>query len=203
MYHIYRMDIQDRGAKICWFLTEIGVPFSMAFMDHHKFHFDPEFLKKHPLGLVPVLHDVALDFYMFESSAILLYLAKKHPSEMVGNWSGTEFAKVMQWFAYNNCTLEPIYEQYFSLKNKTNDPRAAVILASIANILAPIETQLQSTLYIAGQEFSLADLALSQTLYWLTRLPLVDNFPMIKPYLRRITQRPAAIHTGLFPRKNF
>lgn len=201
MYNIYRMDNQDRGAKICWFLNELGVPFTLEYLEHEKFHFDPDFRKKHPLGLVPVLYDVKQDFHMFESSAILLYLAKKHPNSLVADWNGVHFAKIMQWFAYNNCTLEPGYEQYFALNDPKNDPNTSAIETSILKILGPIEAQLLSTPYITGHEFTLADLALSQTLFWMTRLPLMAGFPKIGNYLASNMQRPAAIKTGLFHRK--
>lgn len=78
MYTLYSHGTPN-GIKPTIMLEELAQPYTIKAIDISKREqFAPEFLKISPNNKIPVLHDQEHDFYLFESVAILQYLAEKH-----------------------------------------------------------------------------------------------------------------------------
>lgn len=77
MIYLYT-DSSPNGYKITIALEELGLPYVLKHVridqDENR---QPEFLQLNPHGRIPVLVDESTDITLFESSAILLYLASK------------------------------------------------------------------------------------------------------------------------------
>src|ERR1700736_1813045 len=101
LYHLPR----SRSTRILWTLGELGAPFEVSVMTGAD-RKSAAHLARHPLGRVPVIEDEA--GHLFESAAIVLALADRHPDAGLNFPLGTrERELVYQWVLYAMAELEP------------------------------------------------------------------------------------------------
>jgi glutathione S-transferase len=92
---------RSRAAIIQWYLEELEIPYEVVLLDMQAGeHLRPDFLKINPMGKVPAIVDG--DFRLWESGAILLYLAEKY-GRMA--FSLEEKAIFAQWVLFANSSL--------------------------------------------------------------------------------------------------
>lgn len=151
-----------------------------------------EFLAKNPNGKAPVL---ALDDgrYLWESNAILHYLAQGTPLWPTDPW---QQAKVLQWMFFEQYSHEPYIAVARSIKHVFGLPehRRAEYASKQAGghkALAVMEQQLRLTPYLVGDQITIADIAL----YAYTHVAHeggfeLSGYPAIGAWLARITQMP-------------
>jgi glutathione S-transferase len=97
LYHVPK----SRSQRVLWLLEEVGEPYELTILGDRKARLaDPEHLRRHPFGRVPVLEDDGVN--IFESGAICLYIADKYPQAGLLPTSGTDRGLAYQWsfFAY-------------------------------------------------------------------------------------------------------
>ena len=88
----------SRASIVQWYLEEIGVEYEFVLLDMEKqAHRQPDFLALNPMGKVPLIVDG--DFKLWESGAILLYLAEKYEKH---NYSLEERSILNQWILFAN-----------------------------------------------------------------------------------------------------
>lgn len=168
---------RTRTPIVQWYLEELEIPYKYISLDiRAKENRQPEFLAINPMGKVPAIVDDELK--LWESGAILLYLADKHrqmPSE-----SG-ERAKIIQWVFFANATLSP--GLFLKERREKEMPR----------LLAPLNKILQKQSFITGDKLTVADIAIASYLYYAQLLLSLDfsKYPAVVTYLDRITTRPA------------
>ncbi len=168
---------KSRASIVRWYLEELGLPYEFVQLDMQAGeHRQPQFLHLNPMGKVPVLVDG--DFVLWESGAILLYLAQKHgqlPAD------AAQAAKIYQWILFANSTLS---QAMFPPDVRDRQ---------LPGLLSGLETVLQGNDYILGAEFSVADVALGSVLAYLQMLFQVDlsAYPAVASYTERLQARPA------------
>src|SRR4028119_1947768 len=94
---------RSRASIVQWYLEELGEPYEFILLDMQSGeHQQPEFLAINPIGKVPAIVDG--DFKLWESGAILVYLADKY-----GKLPAALEAKstIIQWILFANATLGP------------------------------------------------------------------------------------------------
>lgn len=167
----------SRAAIVRWYLEELGVPYEFVLLDMKAGeHRQPEFLAINPMGKVPAIAEA--EFKLWESGAILLYLAEKHqqlPQSL------EQRAEVYQWVLFANATLGPgIFTE------ATRD-------REISNLLPPLNQHLQHHPFVMGEEFSVADVAVGAVLAYIPVMLKLDlkEYPALVNYIQRISQRPA------------
>lgn len=172
---------RSRASIIQWYLEEKGIEYEFILLDMaNKEHLQPEFLKLNPMGKVPVIVDG--DFVLWESGAILLYLAEKYGQEI----DSLETRSIInQWILFANSTLAT------GLFIEANRER------EIPKLLPPIEKILQSQAYFLGDSFTVVDVAVGSMLAYTQILLKLDltQYPAISKYLGAIAQRPAFAKT--------
>ena len=197
MYVFTRWAAHDRSGKICWLLNELNLPYEIEELEYKTAHDDPSYRQLHPLGQVPILRDLRDHVTLFESGAICLYLAEKHASKILPEG---QRPLVLQWLFYNHATLEPAIDSYWQITD--DDPQLAELKAAIDKklevLLAPLESALGRTEFIAGEQLTVADICLGQSLYWLRNRNLLPKFPRTQGYLEKLKARPAAVQAKLF-----
>ncbi|MGA9383339.1 MAG: glutathione S-transferase family protein [Phormidium sp.] len=168
----------SRAAIVKWYLEELSVPFEFVLLDmKNGEHKQPEYLAINPVGKVPAI--VEGDFQLWESGAILLYLAEKY-----GNLPNSpEYkATLAQWVLFANGTLGP---GVFVEANRDREmPRLMTALNSI----------LTNKPFLLGEEFTVADVAVASLLAYIPiMLKEVDlsPYPAVLDYMKRVTERPA------------
>jgi glutathione S-transferase len=178
-------------------LRELGVPFELAKVDraNHAQKSD-EYLKLNPNGTIPVLvHD---GVPVFETAAISLYLADRHPEKgLAPSVLAPERGAYLKWMVLTTNALQTQFRAWFYPHEFVADPayvdsvkRATSI--RIAKTFAIFTAHLDINTWLLGDQFSAADLYLFMFARWGRALP---NPPRLSPALARhaaaVAARPA------------
>ena len=186
------------GLKIKLFLEEAELPYRIIPVDIGKGEqFRPEFLKIAPNNRIPAIFDNdpkggGAPISLFESGAILLYLAEKTGRFIPADIRGR--AEVLQWLFWQVAGLGPMAGQngHFSHYAPEKLPYAIERYVKETNRLyGVLDRQLAAREYIAGG-YSIADMA---SYPWIVSHERhgqnLDDFPGLKRWFHRIRERPA------------
>lgn len=186
------------GLKIKLFLEESGLPYRIIPVDIGKGEqFKPEFLRIAPNNRIPAIidHDPAgggASISLFESGAILLYLAEKIGRFIPADLRGR--AQVLQWLFWQVGGLGPMAGQngHFTQYAPEKVPYAIERYVKETNRLyGVLDRQLAAAEYIAG-DYSIADMACYPWIVSHERHgQSLADFPNLKRWFDRIRERPA------------
>jgi len=189
------------GHKITMFLEEAGVPYRIIPVNIGKGEqFKPEFLRISPNNRIPAIVDHAPEgggapVSVFESGAILLYLAEKTgqfiPSDLRGR------VEVLQWLFWQMGGLGPMAGQnhHFSQYAPEKIPYAIDrYVNETERLYAVLNRRLANREFIAGSTYSIADIA---SYPWIVPYQRqgqdLDTFPRLKRWFETIRTRLATI----------
>lgn len=187
------------GHKITMFLEETGLDYRIVPVDIGKGEqFAPEFLKIAPNNRMPAIVDHApadggAPISVFESGAILLYLAEKTgeliPSDIRGR------AEVLQWLFWQMAGLGPMAGQnhHFVQYAPEKIPYAIDRYVNETNRLyGVLDLRLENRPFVAGDAYSIADIAAYPWIVGHERQGQnLDDFPNLKRWFQAIAERPA------------
>jgi glutathione S-transferase len=174
-----------RSSFVQWYLEEIGVSYEYVALNYHYgtfYHPPADFLEVNPFGKTPALIDG--DFTLWESGAILLYLAEKYDRLPI---SLEKRAKITQWLFFGTATLDPfilVPPTTFQVEQRSE---------KLPRFLQPIEAILQQQAFLTGDKFTVADIVLGFNLLYL-KFILRFNFtlyPDIDAYFETLQARSA------------
>jgi glutathione S-transferase len=132
-----------------------------------------------------------------ESGAIVDYILGRYgQGRLAYGPQAPEYADYLYWLHFANGTLQPVVGRVFMLgrlKVAANDPFAANVQARLAKCLKLVEDRLAVSPYLAGAEFTAADI---MSMFSLTTMrvfaPLdLTPYPAILAWLQRLAGRPA------------
>tara|TARA_B100000683_G_scaffold104075_1_gene102753 strand:+ start:25 stop:651 length:627 start_codon:yes stop_codon:yes gene_type:complete len=154
------------GKKISIMLEEIGYEYKVNSIDLNKGEqFNSEFKKISPFSKIPVIKDLESNEIIFESGAILIYLAEKS-----GKYLNSKNRNIVtQWLMAQMGYVGPILGQHHQFhhynpgKSKFGEERYFRISRSIYKDL---DNRLSNFKYLAGNDYSIADIA---TWPWIAR----------------------------------
>ena len=184
---------RSRGLRTLWMLGELGLQYEHNdYLPRSAPTKTPEFLALNPNARVPVIDDDG--FVLSESMAINMYLAKKH-GKLYPKDAKNE-ALMWQWSLWETDRLD---RQIVNYCRHTNDLPAAERKSEIAKAawdecvpaFDVLETALSKSQWLAGAEFSVADLNVAGALYRGLSVDLT-KWPKVKAWLERCWERPAA-----------
>lgn len=177
-----------RDLRVRWALEEAGLSYrveSTPFRDRGPEHFQAQ-----PFGQVPWLTDG--DLVVFESGAILLYLAEKSAVLMPPDPRGR--AEVMAWVvaALNSVDLPSQPWALFRFMQFPGEgPEARFVDDFLKARLDRMEAVLIRREWLVGGRFSVADLLMADVMRQLERFDGLANHPACRAYVARLTARPA------------
>jgi GST-like protein len=152
------------GRKIPIMLEELGIPYTIETVNIGEGEqFKPEFLAISPNNKIPAIVDTDADgrtVAVFESGAILTYLAEKTGRLLPA--SGPERYKVLEWLHWQIGGLGPMFGQlgFFELRAKEKSELASKhFLDEAERLLGVMDRQLAHHSWLAGAEYSIADIA--------------------------------------------
>lgn len=190
------------GRKVPIMLEELGWPYEVHAVDLGKNEqFAPDFLKISPNNKIPAIvdHDAGGGpLSIFESGAILTYLAEKSGQFLAP--AGPERYRAMEWLHWQIGSLGPMLGQlgYFAKRAEEKTPAAiARFTEEGERLLGVIERQLAQSPYLAGNAYSIADIAAYPWMLAATTFlkePLAQGFtekPGIHRWLQELGARPA------------
>jgi len=148
------------GWKVAMALEEMGIEYELILVNLGKGEqHTPDFRKLSPNGRIPAIHDTETNIRMFESGAILLYLAEKSerlmPTELEGRYN------VMQWLMFQMAGIGPMQGQAVSFIRYFPEEVPQAISRYVnetRRLYEVLDKQLSPHEYIAG-EYSIADIA--------------------------------------------
>ena len=187
------------GHKVSIALEELGLPYTLHALDLQKqTQKEPWFLAINPNGRIPAIIDrEAGDFAVFESGAILVYLAEKTGRLMPSSVKGRSL--VMQWLMFQMGGIGPmmgqanVFFRYFPQKIQAAIDRYQ---GESRRLFRVLDTRLKDHEYLAG-DYSIADIAnwaWVRTHKW-SGVP-VDELPHLQRWIEAIRARPA-VQKGL------
>lgn len=194
--HLYTAATMN-GYKPVIFLEEAGVPYELTYVDFSKREQKaPEYVALNPNGRIPTIVDRSNeDFAVFESGAILWYLAEKY-GQFLSDDAKTR-SETLQWLMFQMAGIGPMMGQAmyfhriaapnghvepFSIKRYTDESR---------RLLEVLDRRLAGREYLVG-EYSIADMA---TFPWARAWPWakldVSGLDNLAAWFGRMGARPA------------
>jgi len=188
------------GHKITLFLEEAGLPYQILPINISKGEqFGADFLKIAPNNRIPAIVDHAPagagePISLFESGAILLYLAEKTGQFIPGDLRGR--TEVLQWLFWQMGGLGPMAGQnhHFSQYAEEKIPYAIDrYVRETARLYDVLDRRLYDRPFIAG-DYSIADMACYPWIVPHERQgQRLDHFPHLKRWFDAIQARPATV----------
>ena len=181
------------GRKISIMLEELNIKYNPILISlDKKEQFSPEFSKISPTNKIPVIVDKESDQIIFESGAILLYLAKKYNKFL----NEKDYWNVVQWLFFQMAYVGPMLGQahqylfYHKGKSKFAEEKSKGYTNNVYEIL---NTQLSKYNYLCN-EYSIADIAVWP---WIARFKRhqinLKKYPNVLRWYLNIAKRPAVI----------
>jgi GST-like protein len=181
------------GRKVSIMLEEVGLHYAVHPVDISKEEqFKPEFLKISPNNRIPAIVDRDNDLPLFESGAILMYLAEKTGKLMPKN----ERARwhTVQWLMWQMGGVGPMLGQihHFLRAAKGKAPYADErYVKEGKRLYGVLERQLGRSEYVAG-DYSIADISIWP---WISRFEWqtidMNEYPNVVRWYKAIAARPA------------
>ena len=191
------------GQKIGIALEELGLPYEAHLVhigkgdQHHE-----DFKRISPNEKIPALIDPAgpggAPVAIFESGAILLYLAEK-TGKLISS-DPVERLETIQWLFFQMASVGPMFGQFGHFfkfaKGKTDDYGEKRYAAEVTRLLGVMEGRLEGREYLVGSELSIADVA---TVPWIKALEYyggqerveLGRFGAVNAWVERCWARPA------------
>ena len=193
MIELYTADTPN-GKKISIMLEEIGYEYKLTKVDiSNDEQFKHEFVKISPFSKIPVIIDHENNENIFESGAILIYLAEK--SEKF--YDKNERLNINQWLMAQMGTIGPMIGQHHQFhhynpgKSEFGEERYFKIAK---RIYQELDNRLKQSKFLAGENYTIADIA---TWPWLARHEWHDiglkNYQNLSRWYLEIADREAVI----------
>jgi len=176
-------------------LEELGLSYKTMPLDMgNKEHKTENFLKLNPNGKVPCIVDDG--FVLWESAAIVQYLAEKHKPEMLGA-SLKDKALVQQWSYWTMTESQPplvdlLIQTVFVPEDKRDQALIARREKQLPNIFAVLENELKGKKFLVGNTYSVADVMVGSAMNLAMGLGVnMSAYPNIKAWMAEMKSRPA------------
>ncbi|MCJ1880392.1 glutathione binding-like protein [Pseudomonas nitroreducens] len=198
------------GVKVSIMLEELGLPYEPHLVSFERNdQMSPEFLSLNPNNKIPAILDPngpdGQPLALFESGAILVYLADKTDSLIAPGASGRY--ETLQWLMFQMGGIGPMFGQIgffnkFAGKDYEDKRPLQRYVDEARRLLAVLDQRLEGRDWIMGERYTIADIA---TFPWIRNLvgfyeagELVgfENFQNVKRVLERFLARPA-VQRGL------
>ncbi|MBO6797642.1 glutathione binding-like protein [Maricaulis sp.] len=186
------------GWKPVIFLEEAGLDYKLTAIDFaRKEQKAPDYLKINPNGRIPALIDRSNDdFAVFESGAILWYLAEKYGQFLAQD--PKERSETLQWLMFQMAGVGPMmgqamFFQRIAAPNGHEEPYSIQrYVDESRRLLEVLDNRLEGREFLVGDTYSIADIA---TYPWARAWPWaqvdIDGLDHLKAWLKRIDDRPA------------
>jgi glutathione S-transferase len=182
-----------RDLRALWALEESGLPYRLKPLDFARGELKQrEYTRINPFGKIPSIADGG--FPVFESAAIVLYVAEKSGRLLPTTREGR--AHAAQWaFAAVNTVEPPILELFtidalYSDQPWTKGRRPAVV-EHVKQRLATLDAEFAKRAYVLGDEFTAPDILLATVLRMVQQPDMLDAVLNVTAYLERCEGRPA------------
>ena len=181
------------GRKPAIALEEMGLAYQVHKIDISQGEqFSPEFVKLNPNSKIPAITDQDTGLSVFESGAILIYLAEK-TGKLLPTETEARF-QVMQWLMFQMGSIGPMFGQLGHFRNAAPekiDYAIARYEKETLRLFSVLDRQLSDHAYVAG-DYSIADIAIYP---WVMASPYMqvsfEDYPHLSRWVGTLQSRPA------------
>lgn len=189
----------DRSARVRWLAHELGIE-----VEEHKLdyaggeHRSEAHLSRHPFGLVPAIEMDGET--MWESVAICQALAEQQPEAGLTVPMASPVRKqYLSWLMFAGSTFDAAaFNVFHPTAIKPDAERAKLGAAQLFPLLVHLARHLHDRDYLMGEKFMLPDLILGHSINLLYLVKALDDYPVLKEYRKRLSERPAAKASKVF-----
>jgi glutathione S-transferase len=183
---------------LMWCIGELSLPYDRHDVGHRFGGTDtPAFLAMNPNGTVPVLRDDDGEM-LWETGAILRYLAARYGEDSFWPADSRVRARIDKWAEWSKINIAlnftgPVFWRVIRTAPADQD-QAAIrrAVAELDSFLDTAETQLLHNVFLAGDDFTLADIQFGHVLFRYFDIPITrQNRPVLHRYYDALTKRPA------------
>ncbi len=185
-----------RRPRVC--AAELGIKLDVVEMDFGKGDpRKPEYLAINPMGKVPTLVDDD-GYVLWESPAMLVYLANKHPDKGLGGTDARSRAEIARWMFWNASHLENgVFTVAFEkivkpmmMGQQPDDARVAAGTADWTRFAPILDAHLMGKDWLLGKAFTIADICVATTVDFATMAGLdLATHKHLAAWLGRIRER--------------
>lgn len=182
--------------KIALYLEETGIPYEVVPVDTRKGEQHlPAFLAINPNAKTPALVDG--DAVVFDSTAILLYLAEKSGQFMPDNTPAAR-AQMLSWLMFVATGIGPYSGQAVHFKHFAPEPKEYAVnryTFEAERHFAILDAHLAKHRYMLGDAYTLVDMAVwgwARVVHFILGAEAWEKLPNLKRHLDEINARPAA-----------
>jgi GST-like protein len=195
------------GRKVSIMLEEIGLDYTVFPINISKDEqFQPHFLEMSPNNRIPAIVDKDNNnFSLFESGAILMYLAEK-TGKLINKSNRDEYYRTIEWLMWQMGGVGPMFGQvhHFVKYNKGKSEYAEERYSKEARRLYGVmDKRLNKNQYISGKEYSIADISIWP---WTARFDWqeidLNEFPNVARWYKEMIDRPAVQKGWLVPQND-
>lgn len=179
-----------RDMRVRWALEEVGQPYDVRLVSFPEMK-QAAHLALHPFGQIPTYEEG--DLVLFESGAIILHLAQRHPGLLPEDEDAR--ARAVAWMFAALSTMEPPIVEFGMAKLFEHDKpwfeqRQPMLAERVRNRLGQLSARLGTADWLDGA-FSAGDLLMVTVLLRLPDSGLVEEYPNLAAYVARGVARPA------------
>lgn len=187
------------GYKASIMLEELALPYTTHVVNIlNNEQFVPHFLEISPNNKIPAIIDSegpdGQPISVFESAAILIYLARKTHSVLLPR-DERAFTKTMEWLFFQMASVGPMLGQmgHFLRRQEKDAYAVGRFTGEVRRILGVMDRQLGKHHYLAGADYTIADIATYGWMYIANRLhfPVWSEWPSIERWYDEVSARPA------------
>ena len=182
--------------KVMWVVGELGIPheridagMQFGIVD------EPWFRAMNPNGRVPTINDDG--FVLWESNAIVRYLAKQYGAGRLSPADTETYASADRWMEWSTTTLAPLMTPLFwghirtPPENRDLDALEKTRI-QMEDVMQILDANLATRQFVAGDEISVGDIAVGCYVHRWFALPMArGNHPHVAAWYARLSQRPA------------
>ena len=190
--------------KILWCCEEIGLAYERIDAGRHFGVVDtPAFRDLNPNGLVPTIDDAG--FVVWESNAILRYLAAAYSPGVLWPQDVRARANADRWLDWSSSTLWPallpLFRAFFRTPESSRNPAAIEAdLPPAVDALSILDAHLARHEYVGGAQLTMGDIATGCSVWRWFAMPIVrPPLPSLERWFGDLAKRPAYRRTVMLP----
>jgi glutathione S-transferase len=182
----------SRGRIARWMLEETGAPYELKVLSAGTSSQDPEYLSINPMGKVPtIVHGKTI---VTEAAAICAYLADAFPSASLAPVA-EQRGDYYRWLFFAAGPLEAAIANKMFGFVVPDELQKSIGYGNLEKVVDALEGAVSHQPYIAGDEFSAADVYVGSQLGLGIEFGTIDKRPAFETYWARVSQRQAYVRT--------
>ena len=187
---VFYTNPMSRGRTVRWMLHEVGADYRTEIVEYGPQMKGPEYRAINPMGKVPAIRHRGM--VVTEVAAIVAYLADAFPEAGLAPEPGSpERGPYYRWLFFCAGPLEYAVINTSLGFEVPEDKQGRIGYGTMETVLDTLDAHLQGRDFVAGEQFTAADLMIGGQLGWGMAFGMIPKRPSFEAYAAPIMERPA------------